>query len=82
MNLLFVLLSFACSRPEQGCQILDPPGYVMLSTATFVMCVLLLLLLLIIIKGYFRMLSRPYTGIFTRAVQEPGVNTGRVPLSK
>jgi hypothetical protein len=28
------------------------------------------------------MVNMPYTGIFTRAVQEPGSNKGRVPLSK
>ena len=42
MNLLFILLSFACSHPEQGCPIFDPPSYVMWPTATFVMCVLIM----------------------------------------
>jgi hypothetical protein len=40
MDLLFILLSFACSYPEQGCPIFDSPGYVRRSTATFVTCIL------------------------------------------
>ena len=63
MNLLFILLSFACSHPEQGCLIFDPPGYVMQSAAPIVICKLINK-----IEGHFRMLGMPYTGNFTRAV--------------
>jgi len=40
MNMLFILLSFACSYPEQGCPIFKPQGYVMRSAATFEICIL------------------------------------------